>query len=150
LHWSAPSRNRAVANVVAAILGIAGFSVAAWSVYRVPVFGKDKSGLLIARFAGDPSDEYQRTVESELLRAMGEQRLAGSGVDIQMLPRVAPDDFTARRLGAVSGATAVLWGKPPEDRTATSGDDGLRVTFIGTEGIFNPTDVQVEKGAFFE
>src|SRR5262245_21941285 len=150
LHWSAPSRNRAVANVSAAIIGIAAFSVAAWSVYRVPVFAKDESGLLIARFAGDASDEYQRTVESELLAAMGEQRLAGSGVNVQMLPRVVPDDFTAKRLGALSGATAVLWGKPPEHRSATSSDDGLRVTFIGTEGIFNPKDVQVEKGAFFE
>jgi len=150
MQWSAPSRNRAVANVIVAFIGISAFAGAAWNVYRVPVFAGNESGLLIARFAGDPADEYQRSVEAEMQHAIGEQRLAGSGVVIQTLPRLVHDDLTARRFGALARATAVLWGKPSEHLPRTGGDDGLRVTFIRTEGIFNPTDVQVEKGAFFE
>jgi len=143
LRWSRaalPGWRAAMPWVSAFVPLLSVWTYAAVQVYRVPVFPADASGILVARFRGDPGDLYQARLVKSLDSVIAEKRLGERHRLVRALPRRISSRICARRLGSRAGAVAVLWGEASAVGSASSSAVEAKLTFVQAAGFFEPRD----------
>jgi len=118
-----------VIKILLVLMLSAGWVYARYRVYRVPTFPTEVTGFYVARFEGDPGDQFQNQLVDSLESAIVHQGLTHE-IQVVKLPRVIgePD---AQQLGQAGGAALVLSGKVNNNKLKSY------LTIVNATGVYN-------------